>query len=70
MLNWPTITDRVILFTTVVLILYNIVACLLGGAEATLSARIQFHGYRFPVIPLAIGGVVCHWFWPIFSSRH
>jgi hypothetical protein len=67
--DWPTITDRVILFAAVALILYNVVAGVMGGGSATISARMQFHGYRFPILVGAAFGLLCHWWWPVFGPR-
>ena len=62
------VTDYVILGVVVLLIIYNVVAGVLGGGEATISARMQHHGYRFPIIAGAVFGVACHWFWPVFTK--
>jgi hypothetical protein len=65
-MNWPALTDRVILAAVVLLILYNVVAGTLGGGAATISARMQHLGYRFPIVVGAAFGVLCHWWWPVF----
>lgn len=67
-IDWIRLTDMVILATVVFLILYNIAAGLGGGCHATISARMQYHGYRFPIVVGVVVGVVCHWWWPVFGG--
>lgn len=64
-----TITDRVILLTVVALVLYNVVIGVLGGGPATISARMQHHGYRYPIIVGLAFGLLCHFWWPVFGPR-
>lgn len=64
-----TITDRVILLTVVALVLYNVVIGVLGGGPATISARMQHHGYRYPIIVGLALALCSHWWWPVFGSR-
>jgi hypothetical protein len=67
--DWPVLTDRVIFFAVVSLLLYNVVAGVMGGGTATISARLQHHAVRYPVIPFAIGMLAGHWVWPVFGVR-
>lgn len=70
MSEWCTVTDRVIVAMVAVIALYDIAACLLGGGEATISARLQHHATRYPVIPLVAGMLVGHVFWNVFALRN
>jgi hypothetical protein len=64
-----TLTDYVIVATATLLALYDVVIRIVGGNEATLSARMQVHGYRWPIIVGAVCGLVCHCWWPVWSSQ-
>lgn len=69
MSEWCRITDYVVLAAVVVLVLYNVAAGVMGGGEATISARMQHHGSRFPIIVGLAFGVLCHWWWPVFGIK-
>ena len=64
--NWQTVTDYVILGSVVALILYNVVAGVMGGGPATISARMQHYGYRAPMIVGVWFGLGCHWWWQVY----
>jgi hypothetical protein len=58
-------------FTTYLLIasvffyaIYDIAAAMLGGREATISYDVLNAAQAHPVIPLAVGVILGHLFWP------
>lgn len=65
--DWPVLTDRVILGTTVFLAIYTIVATVCGGGPASISARMQHHGYRAPMIVGAWFALGAHWWWSVYA---
>lgn len=67
-MDWTAVTDRVLIATVVGLCLYDVAARVFGGNEATISARLQLHGHRWPIIVGAIGLIIGHIFWPVWSS--
>jgi hypothetical protein len=67
--DWPAVTDRVIIGVTALVVAYDVIAVLVGGGDASISARLQHHAVRYPVIPFAIGGICMHVFWPVFGIR-
>jgi hypothetical protein len=69
MLDWPAITDRVIVASVAVAAIYNVAAGMLGGGDATISARLQHHMAQYPVIPMVIGMLAAHWCWPVRGIR-
>jgi hypothetical protein len=62
-------TDFVILAAILALVAWNVFAGIAGGGDATISARLQHHATRYPVIPMAIGMLAAHWCWPVFGVR-
>lgn len=68
-MEWVRATNFVMLGAVTALLLYNVLAGVMGGGEATISARMQHLATRYPVIPLAVGMLVAHWFWPVFGVR-
>lgn len=68
-MDWRSATDSILIATPVALCLYNVAARILGGGEATISARVQHYAVRYPVIPFAFGFACAHWFWPVFGLK-
>ena len=63
MINSFAITDGFLVFSVVVLIVYDLFALYCWGVEATISRSIAINSKRYPIIPFAIGVVAGHWFW-------
>lgn len=58
-------TECLIIGTIVVLALYDLVAYMRSGEDATIS-KVVFHAsLRYPIIPFAVGVLCGHFFWPL-----
>jgi hypothetical protein len=68
-MDLPSLTDKIILGTTVALVIYNIAVGLLSGGDATISVRLQYHAARFPALPFIVGALCGHWFWAVRGIR-
>ncbi len=63
----PTVTLRVmqaIGITTVLGIVYDVIAYALGGNNATLSKAMQQIGFSWPIVIFIYGGLGAHFFCP------
>ncbi len=58
-----TITKWVILVCVVALAGWTSVAVILGGQQDSVSAHVRDYAAQYPVIPLALGFILGHWFW-------
>jgi len=63
------VTRVVLLVVVIGLALWATVAALVGGPQDTVSAHIRDYCERFPLLPLSLGVLLGHWFWPLSSER-
>lgn len=62
--NLAKLTKIILITAVVALSLYDIVALINGGSEATISRITLSYSKEYPVIPFAVGVVCGHLFWP------
>lgn len=64
-MDWCRLTQMIMVTTVVLLVLYDVVARVFGGNDATISYQLMEASKKWPIIPAAIGLLVGHWFWQI-----
>lgn len=64
-MTWIQFTKGFIVTVTIIVILYDVLARVCGGDEATLSYQIHDAVCRNPIIAGAIGLLVGHLLWPV-----
>jgi len=67
------LTKIILLVSAAALGLYDIVALVKGGGEATISVVILEASHNYPIIPFLFGVLMGHFFWriqtPIIGSK-
>lgn len=63
-MNWRSLTKLIMGLVIVALIIYDVIAYARGGYTATISAITLDMAHGMPLIPLAVGVVLGHLFWP------
>lgn len=63
-MNWPRLTAILIVISVVVVGVYDLLAYSQGGYGATISKVLMDAAYANPILPLVVGIVVGHLFWP------
>lgn len=65
---WEVAIAWVLLAVLFVILVYDFVAAMYGPANATVSSYVQSLSVRFPVVPLLVGLVIGHLFWPVQAN--
>lgn len=63
-MSWRILTAALLVAFAVILIAYDVVAEIKGGNASTISQVLYNAALAEPVIPLAIGILMGHLFWP------
>lgn len=58
------VSTIIMVLTVAILIAIDIILLLTGGVEATFSRVILESSKKHPIISVAIGILIGHWFWP------
>jgi hypothetical protein len=66
---WRKITGITMLVVTVGLIGWDLIVAFNGIDGDTISEIMKNYAHDYPIIPLAWGVVLGHWFWPLGSSK-
>lgn len=59
-----TITKALLLVVIVALCGWTTVCMLAGVPGDTVSEQVRYYSFNFPILTLAVGFVLGHWFWP------
>ncbi len=59
------ITTFVLIGVILFLVIYNLVILFLAGEKATISHVVYNACSEWPILAVAIGVVIGHWFWPL-----
>jgi hypothetical protein len=62
--KWIRNTRYFMIGSVLAVVLYDIVAVLLGGVEATISRQVYYASVSWPILPVAVGVLIGHLFWP------
>jgi hypothetical protein len=62
-MNYQAITGFVIISSVVLLSVYDSYAYRQGGTTATISYQVLQAGYHWPIIAVAVGALIGHFFW-------
>jgi hypothetical protein len=62
-------TAGLCLVTLIALLLWDVFAMVRSGPEATISVVVHDFASRNPIVPLFVGIVVGHIFWPVGGGR-
>ena len=62
-------TEWVVIVAVVGLVLYDLVAMVRSGPDATISVIVHEFSKNNPIVPLAVGIVIGHIFWPVGGGR-
>ena len=60
-----TATGVIMLAATGGLIVWDIIAVIRGGTQATISQIVRDQAIKRPMLPFAIGVLCGHWFWSL-----
>jgi peptidoglycan/LPS O-acetylase OafA/YrhL len=63
-MTWRKWTGVVVAAATTGLVLWDFIATGVAGSRGTISNPLLSLAYRHPVIPLFMGGLMTHLFWP------
>lgn len=63
-MTWRTVTGAFLVGLTAVIAVYDVVAAVFGGYQATISSVLYFQGQKWPIIPFALGVLAGHLFFP------
>lgn len=63
-MTWRTRTGIVVAAATLGLIVWDFIAVSVAGSRGTISNLLLTLAYGHPVIPLFLGGLMTHLFWP------
>lgn len=55
-------TDLFIVAWTLSAIVWTVGSWMANGVEATISSRVNYWSEQYPILPLLIGILICHWF--------
>lgn len=64
-----SITRWFILLVIVGVTIFDIVALLVGGIDATISVTMYNLSRQYPIIPFALGVIAGHLFWPVVTCE-
>lgn len=68
MKNWKAYTTIFIAVLFSAVAVYDVLAIVNGGTEASISSTMIVWSYRFPLFPFVIGIVCGHLFWRLKSN--
>lgn len=69
MQNWKKYTVIFIVLLFVGVAVYDVLAIINGGTEASISSTMIMWSYRFPAFPFLIGFVCGHLFWRMKENK-
>lgn len=58
------VTLTILAVVVILATLYDIVAIMDAGWDASISSVVYEVSCKYPIIPLFIGILIGHWFWP------
>jgi hypothetical protein len=67
-MSWPRITGIFIASMLVLVGVYDVIAIMGGGTEASISHMIIVWSYNYPAFTFAFGFVCGHLFWRVRST--
>jgi hypothetical protein len=67
-MNWKKITVIFIVTMFVSIAVYDVIAIVGGGTEASISSTMIVWSYRFPLFPFLMGLICGHLFWRLKSN--
>lgn len=68
MRDWKKITVIFIVLMFISIGIYDVVAIINGGTEASISSTMIVWSYRFPLFPFLMGVICGHLFWRMRSN--
>ena len=63
-MDWTLFTKALLAIALGLFVAYDVVAFLRGGVQATISRVTLGWARRWPLLPLLVGVVLGHLFWP------
>lgn len=63
------VTQIVICIALVGLIIYDVIAIVQGGTEASISSIIITYAYKMPMMPFMVGFLMGHLFWRMRTNK-
>ncbi len=64
-----TVTKWLILVAVVGLATWTSIAVVIGGQQDSVSAHVRDYCIQYPVLTLAVGFLLGHWFWSQTPAR-
>jgi hypothetical protein len=58
------ITTKLLIVSIFFFVIYDLIVMAISGREATISYDVLALSHQHPVIPLAVGIILGHLFWP------
>ena len=68
-MNWKKWTAIFVLSVVVLIIIYDIIAIMGGGTEASISHMLLIWSYKYPAFTFAMGFVCGHIFWRTLDTK-
>jgi membrane protein insertase Oxa1/YidC/SpoIIIJ len=63
------ITQIIMVVTTVLILIYDAIAYVKGGGEATISSIIIVTSHENPLLPFLMGVLMGHFFWRLSPNK-
>ena len=67
-MNWELITDVLIWVVAAFLIIYDVAVIFYHGANASISVRVVNMSKQYLIIPVIIGVLIGHFFFPLYAG--
>lgn len=68
-MDFKKLTSIVTIVTVVLVLVYDVIAIVNGGTEASISSLVITKSYEQPLIPLLVGIVIGHLFWRMKGNK-
>jgi hypothetical protein len=60
------VTLALLISIGLILFVYDVVVSLVWGHQASISVVLAETGQRWPIVPLLLGGLLFHVYWPLW----
>ena len=68
-MNWKKYTTIFIVSVIIAIAIYDVIAIVQGGTEASISHTLIIWSYKFPVFTFAVGFTMGHIFWRVRETK-
>lgn len=68
-MSWKKITGFFTIGLIVAIAVYDVVAIINGGTEASISHLLITYAYKYPAMPFCVGFVMGHLFWRMPGTK-